>query len=151
MPVNPARLRSGERAGAAIVSLAGPLSNVLVAIVAAIPINAGLVTSDFFGFYTFTGHANDMAAYVIGSAVFWNLVLATFNLIPIAPLDGFKVALGVLPEETASRFAQLERRGPAILLSIIMLGFLVPGLGILPKVIRPMVEALGVLILGGHF
>ena len=92
-----------------------------------------------------------MAAYVIGSVVFWNLLLATFNLIPIAPLDGFKVALGVLPEEAASRFARLERRGPAILLAIIMLGFLVPGLGILPKVIRPMVEALGGLILGGHF
>ena len=149
-PVNPAMLRTGPRSGMALVSIAGPLSNILVATLAAVPINAGLVDSESVGFALFWGNSGEIAGYVLGSLVFWNLLLASFNLIPLAPLDGFKVAVGVLPREAALQFARLERYGPAILLSLIMLSFVVPGLNILASVIRPILNTMAAIVLGGH-
>ena len=149
-PVNPAMLRTGPRSGMALVSIAGPLSNILVATLAAVPINAGLVDSGSVGFAVFWGNPGEIAGYVLGSLVFWNLLLASFNLIPLAPLDGFKVAVGVLPREAALQFGRLERYGPAILLSLIMLSFVVPGLNILAVVIRPILNTLAAIVLGGH-
>ena len=148
VPVNPAYLRAGARTGMAVVSLAGPLSNVMVAAVAAVPINAGYIDMRSAGFTMFPGQAGDVAGFVISSLVFWNLLLAALNLLPVSPLDGFKVALGVLPRQTAFQFAQLERYGPAILLSLIMLDYLVPGTGIISGIIQPITNALGVVLLG---
>ena len=150
VPVNPAYLRGSGRSAMAAVALAGPLANVLMATVAAIPINAGLVSSGAVGFSRFVGQPDDIGSYVVGSVVFWNLLLATFNLIPVAPLDGFRVALGVLPRETSYRFAQLERYGPGILLLLIMSAFVIPGGGILFRVMRPILNALAAIVLGGH-
>ena len=148
--VDPRGLSAGPRSGMALVSLAGPLSNLVLAFAVAIPINAGVVSSRAVGIYLFSGGAADFTEYVIGSLITWNLVLAAFNLIPLAPLDGFKIALGILPRDAAYRFAQLERYGPAILMLVIMLEFMLPGPGILGSVIRPLIDALASLILGGH-
>ena len=148
VPVNPGLLRTGPRSGMALVSLAGPLSNVVVASLFAIPIKAGLLDSSVLGFSLFRGNTEDLAGYVIGSLVFWNLLLAAFNLIPIAPLDGFKVALGILPREAAAHFARLERHGPSILLLIIMFDFLAPGPGILSSILGPILNGLSVVVLG---
>ena len=132
----------------ALVALAGPLSNIVAASLFAIPIKAGLVDSRFLGFSLFHGSTEDLTGYVIGSFVFWNLLLAAFNLIPIAPLDGFKVALGVLPREAAASFARIERHGPSILLLIVMFDLLVPGPGILSSVLGPILNGLSVVVLG---
>lgn len=109
-----------------------------------------ILSSRFVGFYAYGGRSDDLTAYVLGSLVAWNLLLASFNLLPIAPLDGFKVALGVLPREAAAQFARLERSGPAILLGIIMLSFILPGPSILGTIIGPIVDALTTLVLGGQ-
>lgn len=149
-PVNPYNMRIGELPGMALTSFAGPLSNILIATVAAIPINAGLVSPGFVWFSRFAGQPGDVAAYVLGSVIFLNLLLAAFNLIPLAPLDGFKIAVGILPRDAAVRFAQLERASTGVLMALILLPFLVPGLGLLSSVIRPIVNLLGILVLGGH-
>ena len=146
-PVNPAYLRIGYRRGMAVVSLAGPISNILAATVFAIPLRAGLASSDAIGFSVLVGQTN-VLGYALVSLVFWNLVLAVFNLLPIAPLDGFKVALGLLPRAAANSFARLEPYGPGILLVIIALGFLSPNLRILSVVISPVLNLLSVVILG---
>ncbi len=99
VPVNPDYLRTGTRSGMAVVSLAGPISNVALASAFALFIKAGVVDSPFVGFSLFRGGTEDILGYIIGAVVFWNLLLAAFNLIPIAPLDGFKVALGILPRD----------------------------------------------------
>ena len=49
-----------------------------------------------------------------------------FNLIPIHPLDGFKVLLGVLPDELSRPLASLSRWGPALLIGLILIGFIAP-------------------------
>ena len=148
--VQPGYMHTGVRTGMAVTSLAGPLANVTVAALASIPIRSGVVGAEYVGFTLFRGHPDEVLGYVIGSVVFLNLLLAAFNLLPIAPLDGFKVVLGVLPREPAMQLAQLERYGPMILLILIGLDFFIPGSGILASIMRPIINALGVLVLGGH-
>ena len=132
----------------AVVALAGPLANIATAAVAAIPINAGLARANCLGAgCDLDGGTGELAGYVLASMVFWNLLLAAFNLIPLVPLDGFKVALGVLPREAAQQFARLERYGPTPLLALIMLGFLVPGANFFGAVVRPMISVLSSLVL----
>ena len=147
--VNPAYLRGNPRFGMAVIALAGPLANVLLAFLFAIPIRAGLVTG-FAGFNPWNDPAVDLVGYVIGSMVFWNLLIAAFNLIPIAPLDGFRVAVGVLPAPIAAALARLERAGPAILLMIILFDLVLPGPNILVSIIRPILNGLSTVVLGGQ-
>ena len=146
VPVNPVALRAGPRTGMAMVSLAGPLSNVVVAMIAAIPLNTGIVSWGYVWLPQFSGETAEIPGYVLGSIVFWNLLLAAFNLIPVAPLDGFKVALGVLPRQAAMRFARLERYGPAVLLAVIVLDIYFLRLGVLAAVIQPIIAALAFFV-----
>jgi Zn-dependent protease len=102
---------------AAWKSLAGPAANFLLAIIAGLLIHAGLLAGifeypDSLGFTHMVRAASDGAA--VGGATFLsilfslNLLLGTFNLIPIPPLDGF-TAIGVLlPEELAGRVQALR-------------------------------------------
>ena len=148
-PVNPFLfLRIGHRQGMALVSLAGPISNILVASLFAIPLRAGLADSGAFDFALFGQSGNDLANIILFHLIFWNLLLATFNLLPISPLDGFKVVLGLLPPDAARRFARLEQDGPGILLLIIMLDFSLPGPGILSSFINPILNLLTTVVLG---
>ena len=145
-PVDVRYLRGNPMSGMALVSLAGPVSNVVVAIAAALPIRFGLVGGDVIGFQRFFG--GDLVDYVVVSFVFWNLLIAAFNLLPVAPLDGFKVVLGVLPRDLAVQFARLERVGPAILMLLIVSGFFFP-FNLLTVWMRPVVNALAFLVTGG--
>ncbi len=150
VPVDPRYLKVGARTGMALVAGAGPLANVVLATLAAAPINAGLVPQHAVAFTLFRGRMDDVASYVIGSVVFWNLLLASFNLLPIAPLDGFKAALGILPSRAAALLARLERFGPGILLLLVASALVLPGPSILVLIIRPILNVLGRLVLGGH-
>ncbi|MCY3542784.1 MAG: site-2 protease family protein [Chloroflexi bacterium] len=135
-PVTPAFLRIGERPGMAVVALAGPISNVVVATLAALPFRLGTV---------YIGGGID--AQFLQALVLWNVVLALFNLLPIAPLDGFKVALGVLPRAIAAPFARTERFGMIILL-VIVLADSVLNTGILSRILFPAITTLVRLLLG---
>ena len=135
-PVSPWNLRIGEKAGMAVVSIAGPISNMVLALLAALPIRLGLLSG-----------GPDIVAELLGALILWNLVLAAFNLLPIAPLDGFKIVLGLLPREMAVPFAKTERLGPMILMLLIMSGFVLP-IGLLGLVISPIIRFLHALVLG---
>ena len=111
VPVNVYALRPG-RSGMAIVAAGGPIANVLVAIVAAIVVRA----LDSVGG---SGFVLDLTAGI----VFYNLLLAVFNLLPIPPLDGYNVLLAFLPPRQA--FA-LQRYAPYGIILILLLVFL-PG------------------------
>ena len=131
-----------------LVAFAGPLSNFLTATLLAIPFQAGLLEWPFpidgvlrnFSLEQFVGA-------LLGIFLFYNLLLGVFNLIPLAPLDGSKAILGVLPRESAQSFRRLEPWGPGILLTIIMLDILM-GTRILVRVIGPVVNALSTLVAG---
>jgi Zn-dependent protease len=136
-PVSPWNLRIGEKAGMAVVSVAGPISNVIVA----------LITGIIFQVYMNSGADSIQVARILHTVIQLNLVLAIFNLLPIAPLDGFKIVLGLLPRDAALSFAKTERYGMMILVLIIM-GDVFLNLGILGRVISPVISFLMRLVIG---
>lgn len=125
VPVNPYLLRMDATVGMALVSVAGPLSNVLTALLFAIPIRFNLLVG---GGGQLAGSIGSLFVNIIAI----NLILAIFNMIPLAPLDGYKVALAVLPYELANQLRQFETYGPIILLLLIFLPTLIPEMNLNP-------------------
>ena len=148
--INPDNLSPSPRAGMGLTALAGPLSNLIFAFLASLPLNLGLVQVRVIGLVPFRGDQSEIVGYALGALIFLNLVLAAFNLIPIAPLDGFKVVLGALPRDAAIPFARLEPIGPGILLLLIMLSYVAPAVGVLSTIISPVLNVLAALVLPGY-
>jgi Zn-dependent protease len=126
---NPFGLKVSPKTATLLVSLAGPLSNFAAAGLLAIPIKLGWVDyiNPLSGSTAFLDAqvqtSQDYVGLFLTSAVYLNCILGVFNLIPIHPLDGFKVALGLLPDELSEEFAKLAQYGPAILMVLIVLPF----------------------------
>lgn len=138
-PVNPWRLRNGPRRGNAIVAFAGPASNFFFAALAAVPLKLGLVDAgEFNGIEDLlrNGTGADYIAQFLLLTVTLNIILGIFNLIPLPPLDGFKVAVGFLPRQIAHELQRLEPWGPGILMTLLVIGFVVPGLSPIGWIIR---------------
>ncbi|MCC7365542.1 MAG: site-2 protease family protein [Dehalococcoidia bacterium] len=125
-PFNPYRLKNGPRWGSIIVAGAGPLSNFVFAAVAALPIRLGLIDS----FTSFENVADASGEEIIGLflaiIIVTNVILGVFNLLPIHPLDGFKVAVGALPRDLSRPLEQLAPYGPGILMTLLVAGFILP-------------------------
>ncbi len=134
VPINPYAMRS--RSGVMWTSLAGPFSNFLMAILAAIPLRLGV----------HIGGSNFLGNFLIGFLDI-NLALMLFNLIPIAPLDGEKIAEYVWPPAWGKVLERISRYGPLILLVLIMAGYFV-GFNPLGAVIYPPRNNLASLLLG---
>ena len=153
VPVNPFRLRHGPKNGRALVAAAGPLSNLLLAAIASIPLHLGLAAWRSPFLVPSTTRAWDLADYAglfLASLIIFNVVLAVFNLLPIAPLDGFAVAIGLLPHDLAATVARLEPYGPGILMLLIVMPFVAPGqVSLLHEVMSPLINLLTDLIAGG--
>ena len=133
VPVDPRRLRWG-RMGMAIVSIAGPASNVVLAVLAAIVWRLGAE-----GAFTLP----DLGQQFLEGLILLNVGLAVFNVLPVAPLDGFGVASAFLPRAVA---VWLARYGPVVLLILIGAPFII-GRDILGLVLNPMRQALLAFVL----
>ena len=130
-PVNPMNLLYGRR-GEAIVAAAGPISNLVLAAAAAIPLRYLLGEPELLD-------QVGMLAQVLNLFVLINLVLMVFNLIPIPPLDGSKVLFAFLDRRTEYQIRPiLEQYGFFIL---ILLFFLPPGGSIGGRVLLPIIDA----------
>lgn len=105
VPYNPYNLKD-QRWGEAKVAAAGPLSNILLALIFGLTIRLGLVSSTLIP--------------VVSTIVFINLLLAIFNLLPIPPLDGSKILFSVLPYRYNQIRTFLERYGFALVLLFIL-------------------------------
>jgi Zn-dependent protease len=114
--VNPALFRN-PRSDDIRVSVAGPLSNVFLAILfTLIGIILSFVMPDFSRLSTFQAGLLDFCRL----AVLINLFLAFFNLIPIFPLDGSHILANLLPPDLEYRYRSLSRYGFILLLILIM-------------------------------
>ncbi len=127
VPINPGYFRMNPRRGMAISAFAGPLSNLAVAAVLGVLIRTGVVawhspySWPYDPFYVWD--AGWVAADIVGYVILFNLILAVFNLIPVAPLDGFNIALGILPRRQAEALARLQPYGMLILLLFVFLSY----------------------------
>jgi Zn-dependent protease len=117
VPVNPYAVRSRTPAGMMLVSAAGPFSNLLLAILAALPLRAGLVT----GFGTSSALIPSLGGFLL-EFIYINLILLFFNMIPLSPLDGEKVVSYLLPPNLQAGFERLRPYGPMILFGLFFLG-----------------------------
>jgi len=151
VPVNAYALRNGPRTGMAVVAAAGPVSNLAVATIMAIPIRLGLIPwhNPFVinAFSVETWAVSDYIGLFLGASVFINCTLAVFNLLPLAPLDGFRVWVGLLPIELARPIAKTERYGILILMGLFFLGPLM-GIHVFEWVVRPLVEGISTGLTG---
>jgi len=121
--INPMNLRGNPRTGMAIVAAAGPISNLIMAVFFSLPFKLGLVAFSAFGASSVIPSLSE----ILFQFVWINLILAFFNLIPIPPLDGYKILTGILPPDVAYRLRPLEQYGFLILMGVI---FILPMLGI---------------------
>jgi Zn-dependent protease len=153
VPVNPNATRN-PKAALGLTAVAGPLSNFIVAAVAGLPIKLDLVpwSSPFNRTNAILLSVNgwELKEYLsvyLSAIVLFSLILGVFNLIPIAPLDGFKVAVGFLPRDISVEFARLEQYGPLILITLFLLPFFT-GTFLLFEVMEPVIKLLARLFAG---
>ncbi len=120
VPVDFNRLKYGRK-GMAMVAVSGPLSNFLIASASAVIYHSLL----FLGNTNLT-HAMPFANKILvplvlmsAASVNINIILMVLNLIPIPPLDGGRIVVGILPEQQARLFAGIERYGMIILILLL--------------------------------
>jgi len=106
VPVNFNRLRNPRR-DMVLVAAAGPASNLVLAIASGLLVHVVPVQGTLFT--------------ALGISITVNVILALFNMIPLPPLDGGRVAVGLLPYPLAVRLARLERHGMFIVLGLVIL------------------------------
>ncbi len=122
VPVDPFNLRDGRK-DLALVSLAGPLTNLLLAIIAGLLLKVltpSLINQPFF-LAIIDGRNPSLLPMILQV----NLLLAIFNLIPIPPLDGSKIFTLLLPEREANAYMSMGNMGMLILFLLLM--FPLPG------------------------
>ena len=113
VPFNPDRVKGGEW-GAALVAVAGPLTNLLIAfIVFGIGVLSGVITKD--------GVLMSLGGQIIMTGISVNIGFFIFNMLPIPPLDGSRVIYALAPEFVRRAMEVVERMGIGVIFVLVML------------------------------
>ena len=133
-PFDPFNLKNIKR-DSALISVAGATSNFVLALFLSLPY--------LIAYYTNNMNMAINSIYEILSIIIWiNVILGVFNLIPVHPLDGFKVLAGILPRDWYHDFIQTERYGIFILLFLLITGAI-------SRILFPVVSTIITLLLPG--
>lgn len=148
VPVNPYTLQRHSRSAMMLVSLAGPISNFFMALVAAIPFRVNLVTANQAIQDAYYGTSFlPTVPQLLWEFITINLLLMLFNLIPLAPLDGEKILDFVLPANFRDFFETIRPYSPFILL-ILLFGLPLIGIDVIGTILRPPLVFLTRLLTG---
>ena len=112
VPVSAWRFRN-PRQGMALVAAAGPAANFVLAWMGAVAMH---------GLDYLPDTAATLVEGMLETFILANLVLGLFNLLPIPPLDGGRIVVGILPERWAATWARLERAGIVLVILLVFLG-----------------------------
>jgi Zn-dependent protease len=126
VPINAFYFQGDRKKKILLVSLAGPLMNLLEALVGAICLS---LIAHFAAYGTVTNYLYNFFYYFMSI----NVILAIFNLIPVPPLDGSKILGGLLPDRYFNFILTIERYGFIILLALVFFG-------LISKIIMPPVN-----------
>lgn len=118
--VNPFHFRGDRQKGMLYVALSGPLMNLILAYLSTVAVRIVGLHSGILGMFFY---------YLM----WYNAMLAVFNLVPLPPLDGSKILAGLLPRSQAAAIYRLEAYGPMILLFLL-------ATGVLGRLIGPLVD-----------
>ena len=119
VPFNPYKVRYGEW-GAALVAIAGPLTNLLIAfVVFGVGVLSGVITS--------AGVEATLAGQIVITAVSVNLGFFVFNILPIPPLDGSRVLYALAPDPVKAGMEYIERYGIFLVFGLVLIGASVLG------------------------
>jgi Zn-dependent protease len=143
---DPFNLRNPRRDGA-IISLAGPASNFIVAIVCAVIIHLLFNSRLFLISNPILNMASFALIAILQPIIVLNVALGVFNLVPIHPLDGFKIVEGILPDHYAKQWKELESYGMLFLLFMVFPIF--GGVSPISRFISPIINGALNLLLPG--
>jgi len=132
VPIDPFNLRSPRR-DSALISLAGPGSNLLFATVLAIIIRIA---------HLFVGPTGFAAEFILSPVIALNVMWAIFNLLPVHPLDGGKVLIGLLPQELARKWDEILQQYGLIILLLLIFPFPFNGIAPISLILTPIVSAI---------
>lgn len=143
VPINPYNFQNPKK-GMALSSIAGPAINILMALGFTFFLRGVFPALEVIA----PRQAWDWIALpmtlMFGYGVVINVVLAVLNMIPIPPLDGSRVVYWMLPDRQAALYYRLEPYGTLILMLLI-------ALGVLGKIMTPIIRPILMLLLGGDF
>ena len=134
VPVRQDRL-DNPRYGMMAVAAAGPASNLVMALIAAVAL--GLIAA------TLTTQPGAVLTWVLTGLNYFiliNIFLALFNLLPIPPFDGSHIVQGLLPRSMAAQYAKLQQVGMFLLIALIAITWAFPDSGVIENVVLPPVE-----------
>ncbi|MCG6928986.1 MAG: site-2 protease family protein [Desulfofustis sp.] len=139
VPVNPYYFKN-PRQDMLWVALAGPATNLLLAVVSAILLKMLIAVAAAVPYPAVLETILVPLYYMLVASVWINLVLCIFNFLPIPPLDGSRILTGLLPESLARTYSSFERYGFIV---ILILAFT----GVLGRVIMPIIRFANSLLL----
>ncbi len=155
VPVN-FRLLADQKRDPVLVASAGVLTNLVLAMISGILFRAiGFLDPEvarkalFQGLSAVSSGGSEAVTLPVAlmciESIKWNVILAIFNLIPIPPLDGGRIAVGLLPFRASQALASVERYGMLILILLLMFD----PFGIIRGIVRPLMGLLFMVFLGG--
>jgi Zn-dependent protease len=122
------------------VALAGPMTNLALAVISAVAAKLVLLLYPILPSSALTGAIIIPFFAMLKASVWINLVLCIFNFLPIPPLDGSRILMGLLPDKMASTYASYEKYGFVIIMLLVFTN-------ILPRLIGPVIHFANNLLL----